>query len=377
MKKVSRQPLRKVEKEEMEVGFETLYDSHLIDFPKRPHWTNLDSKKTLEDREEKAFSEWKDWIYSTYSLENLSYFEHNLQVWRQLWRVVELSDIILFVVDARHPVLHFPPTLYEHVKSLKKSLVLVFNKIDLVDQHTLMAWKKYFVDRYPMLVVAGFSCYPKECFRQNDLDIGKFLVVIKDDMKKRSNRKIKRFFKAVGVADVLKVCKMIKLDGRKSDIDWDSLIRKVTERTLSLEEKEKRVLESKEDPESFLGRSRHRQKMQIDSSESEDEGDGDVKMETSVNVKIDHSMVTIGTIGHPNVGKSSLINGILGKHAVSVSKTPGHTKHFQTIHIAENIRLCDCPGLGKLFFLVTVFPSLIPKPLQILSGMYKISQVQE
>ena len=173
---------------------------------------------------------------------------------------------------------------------------------------------------------------------------------------------------------------MIKLGARKSDIDWDSLIRKVTERTLSLEEKEKRLLESKDNPESFLGRSRHRQKMQIDSSESEDDlkqDEVDVEMETSVNVKIDHSMVTIGTIGHPNVGKSSLINGILGKHAVSVSKTPGHTKHFQTIHIAENIRLCDCPGLGKLFFLITVFPSLIPKPLQILSGMYKISQVQE
>ena len=172
-------------------------------------------------------------------------------------------------------------------------------------------------------------------------------------MKKRSNRKFKRFFKAVGVADVLQVCKTIKLDSKKSDVDWVSLIKKVTERTISFEEKEKRVLESKEDSESFLGRSRHRQKMQIDSSECETdsrESDGDIKMETSLNAKIDHSMVTIGTIGHPNVGKSSLINGILGRKAVSVSKTPGHTKHFQTIHISENIRLCDCPGLGKHFF---------------------------
>lgn len=172
-KRLSRLPLKKVAKEEMEVGFETMYDSSLIDFPKRPEWSNLDSKKSLEEREEKAFQKWKDCIYSNYQLENLSYFEHNLEVWRQLWRVVELSDIILFVVDARHPVLHFPPMLYDYVtKEMKKSLVLVFNKIDLIDQKTLEEWKKYFVDRYPMLITASFSCYPKECFRQNDLILG-------------------------------------------------------------------------------------------------------------------------------------------------------------------------------------------------------------
>lgn len=175
-KKISREPLCTVGKEAMEVGFETLYGSNLIDFPKRPHWSISDSKKSLEEREEKAFKEWKDCIYATYPLENLSYFEHNLEVWRQLWRVVELSDIILFVVDARHPVLHFPPTLYDYVTNeMKKSLVLVFNKIDLVDQQTLEAWKKYFTDRYPELVTAGFSCYPKECFRQSDLELGNLI----------------------------------------------------------------------------------------------------------------------------------------------------------------------------------------------------------
>ncbi|RUS12478.1 hypothetical protein BC937DRAFT_87778, partial [Endogone sp. FLAS-F59071] len=46
-----------------------------------------------------------------------------------------------------------------------------------------------------------------------------------------------------------------------------------------------------------------------------------------------------------------------------------HTKHFQTIHLTANVRLCDGPGL--------VFPSLLPRPLQILSGMYPIAQVQE
>lgn len=34
----------------------------------------------------------------------LSYFELNLETWRQLWRVLEISDIILVIVDARYPV---------------------------------------------------------------------------------------------------------------------------------------------------------------------------------------------------------------------------------------------------------------------------------
>lgn len=58
-----------------------------------------------------------------------------------------------------------------------------------------------------------------------------------------------------------------------------------------------------------------------------------------------------------------------GKKVVSVSRTPGHTKHFQTIYLTKNVCLCDCPGL--------VFPSTVPKQIQILMGSFPIAQVRE
>ncbi len=61
--------------------------------------------------------------------------------------------------------------------------------------------------------------------------------------------------------------------------------------------------------------------------------------------------------GCPNVGKSSLMNGLCGRKVVSASRTPGHTKHFQTIFLTPTVRLCDSPGL--------VFPSLVDKQLQV------------
>jgi ribosome biogenesis GTPase A len=83
----------------------------------------------------------------------------------------------------------------------------------------------------------------------------------------------------------------------------------------------------------------------------------------------DDSLFTIGFIGQPNVGKSSLINSIFGRKVVSASRTPGHTKHFQTLHLSAGIRVCDSPGL--------VFPSIIDKNLQILCGLYNIAQVKD
>ena len=82
------------------------------------------------------------------------------------------------------------------------------------------------------------------------------------------------------------------------------------------------------------------------------------------------SKVVVGLVGYPNVGKSSTINSLLGEKKVSVSSTPGKTKHFQTINLSDSIVLCDCPGL--------VFPQFASTKADLVcDGVLPIDQLRE
>lgn len=55
--------------------------------------------------------------------------------------------------------------------------------------------------------------------------------------------------------------------------------------------------------------------------------------------------ITVGVIGFPNVGKSSVINSLKRSKVCGVGSTPGVTKSAQQIHLDKNIKLLDCPGI--------------------------------
>ena len=55
--------------------------------------------------------------------------------------------------------------------------------------------------------------------------------------------------------------------------------------------------------------------------------------------------IFVGVLGYPNVGKSSLINAMVGRKAAAVSILSGHTKHLQKIKASQSIVFLDTPGV--------------------------------
>lgn len=301
-----------------------------IDLPKRPPWDFNMSKDQLDIREQKYFREYLDNL----NIENLSFFELNLETWRQLWRVMEMSDVLLIIVDIRFPVLMFPPYLYRYITvDLGKDMILILNKIDLAPPSLVVAWREYFKKHYPQLHILMFTSYPHYNLRNSTANESEGTL-----QKRRRKGKLK--MAAEGARQLLDACKEIV--GDKVDLtSWQEKIQEEMNSEYDLDD---------------LGRKDNVTVLEKDLSYFEHE-------------KFKNGVLTIGCIGTPNVGKSSLMNALMGKKVVSVSRTPGHTKHFQTIFLTKTVCLCDCPGL--------VFPSIVPKQLQILMGSFPIAQVRE
>ncbi len=55
----------------------------------------------------------------------------------------------------------------------------------------------------------------------------------------------------------------------------------------------------------------------------------------------DKERLSVGFCGYPNVGKSSTINKLMGEKKVTVSATPGKTKHFQSLFLEEDLCVLD------------------------------------
>lgn len=55
--------------------------------------------------------------------------------------------------------------------------------------------------------------------------------------------------------------------------------------------------------------------------------------------------ITVGIVGLPNVGKSSVINSLKRSRACNVGSTPGITKAMQVVQLDSKIKLLDSPGI--------------------------------
>ncbi|KAI0015414.1 nucleolar GTP-binding protein 2 [Xylariomycetidae sp. FL0641] len=87
------------------------------------------------------------------------------------------------------------------------------------------------------------------------------------------------------------------------------------------------------------------------------------------NLHKDRKQISVGLIGYPNVGKSSIINTLRKKKVANVAPIPGETKVWQYVTLMKRIYLIDCPGV--------VPPNMNDTPQDILlRGVVRVEKVE-
>ncbi|KAI5790178.1 hypothetical protein EDC01DRAFT_117529 [Geopyxis carbonaria] len=303
--------------------------------PRRPAWDSTTTPAELDQRERESFLAWRRNLADLQDNQDLMLtpFERNLEVWRQLWRVIERSDLVVQIVDARNPLLFRCEDLDKYVKEVdqNKNNLLLINKADLMTIEQRTAWADYFDEqgvRYRFFSAA----LAKEINEMDSED--------EEDEEEEDEEEEEEQVEAAAKSE-----------------DAETALAEETEK---LEVKDKWVPAEVAPEEEESPRTR---------IITVDELEGIFLEHAPEGVDAEHK-TTIGLVGYPNVGKSSTINALMGAKKVSVSATPGKTKHFQTLHLSERLLLCDCPGL--------VFPNFATtKGELVCNGVLPIDQQRE
>ncbi|KAI7795151.1 large subunit GTPase 1 homolog [Triplophysa rosa] len=335
-------------------------NKQLLRIPRRPPWDENTSPEVLQQVERERFLIWRRELAKLEEEQKfiLTPFEKNLDFWRQLWRVIERSDVVVQILEARNPLLFRCPDLEKYVKevSAQKVNMLLLNKADLLTREQRRHWARYF---------------QKEGIR------AVFWSALAEDQRLEAEEKGEEPLEPED----------------QSDAEQEGALEDITD--LQMEnstEQETRESEDEEKSEGVQG-CVDETDWQTCSEESEDDTDEHTNSTAASSFynssrllrrnelleifKSTHygsiskdGQITVGLVGYPNVGKSSTINTILRNKKVSVSATPGHTKHFQTLFVDPGLCLCDCPGL--------VMPSFVStKAEMICCGILPIDQMRD
>lgn len=302
--------------------------------PRRPKWDQSTTRNELESMERQSLLDWRRGLAELQENHDLlmTPFERNLEVWRQLWRVIERSDLVVQIVDARNPLQFRSEDLETYVKEIdprKKNLLLV-NKADMLTLKQREAWAEYF-ERNNI----NFRFFSAHLAKE------KIEAALLEE-EAQGNEELANKTKNMNVRDD-------EDDGYRKEDTVEEEMAKLADPDRSLGP---HILDTDELEELFLANS-------PETLPQDEEAGEQPKQKT-----------TIGLVGYPNVGKSSTINALLGAKKVSVSATPGKTKHFQTLYLSPEIMLCDCPGL--------VFPNFATTKAElVVNGVLPIDQQRE
>ncbi|KAJ4485812.1 P-loop containing nucleoside triphosphate hydrolase protein [Lentinula aciculospora] len=328
-------------------SYEQGSNHELLSCPRRPKWRYDMSKKEVESNEAGLFRKWLQETDSALEkwrsrvrksddrhdnaeqepavIRSSSSFERNLEVWRQLWRVTEISQIILVLVDSRCPLLHYPPSLARYLSNHR--VILVLTKTDITGPVRTAAWIDYLRNAFFGLRVVQVQSYDTKEEGIYHQGRSKYESRIPQIFKEQLLGAIRELH-----AEMLQPPEKM-MDDPKRFKNWKAPVKKDIDWSAALDVYSGRAIDAPD----------------LAGSPEEDH------------------FLTVGLVGSPNVGKSSLLNALFGESKVRASKTPGKTKHFQTLLWTPEIRLVDCPGL--------VMPNYVPMEMQVLSGVLPISRV--
>ncbi|XP_010832692.1 PREDICTED: large subunit GTPase 1 homolog [Bison bison bison] len=344
--------------------------------PRRPKWDQKTSPEELKQAEKDNFLEWRRqlvWLEEEQNL-ILTPFERNLDFWRQLWRVIERSDIVVQIVDARNPLLFRCEDLECYVKTIddNKENVILINKADLLTAEQRSAWAEFFKKENVKVIFWSALAEAIKLMGNSKEEVnGDTGEAITAEFENSSCDKAEILHKetehlSLGEAASSEEDESEYEDCQEEEEDWQTCLE-----DSSSPDEEACGQDCKEGHSEAQGRNTPQKRQIHNFSHLVSKQELlEVFKQLHSGKKVKDGQLTVGLVGYPNVGKSSTINTILGNKKVSVSATPGHTKHFQTLYVEPGLCLCDCPGL--------VMPSFVStKAEMICSGILPIDQMRD
>ena len=326
-----------------------------LSVPRRPNWDESTTPEELEKREKESFLDWRraialreeEIILKSHNPLGVTPFEKNLEIWRQLWRVMERSSCIVQIVDARNPLFYLSKDLKRYATDeLGKPMVLLVNKSDYLTPAQRKEWHDYFSQPQNQWDHVFFSAFDqqlkldkeaaeaRETLRNN--------VVLADEFGEEEEEEEPE--NEIDATEPEELTQSSPMQALNQPLDLrDVGVEEPLSRMQLLDWLHAFALEHRCAPD------------------------------------LHHNRIAFGMVGFPNVGKSSVINVLMGNarndHGVvrvAVASQPGKTKHFQTLLLPkrDDMMLCDCPGL--------VFPSFVNNTADLIAaGVYPISQMRD